>query len=600
MINDNIGGKAKSLYKLQSLNVPIPNFCVIPVSLYEKYIKQVGIENELQRLCESGNFAEAKNRILATPMPSAVEADIMEIYVRAKLADTVSVRSSAINEDGQAQSFAGQYDSFLFVNKSDIPRTVKKCWASLYNTNAAQYRNGTFLLWGMAVIIQNMIDAEKSGIAFSKDPTGKTQCALIEAAQGVGENIVSGIITPSRYLVDDNDTIQRADTILTDAQILKIIGILRRVVKAYGCEIDSEWCVDKANMLYFLQARPITAIAATKKPYVCHITRPFSLMRVQLYRLGEYEGIKALTNTHYYMNPLFICENGVVRVFYNNISQKENPPNIFDYINQNVDMEKAFAEVEKSVQYSMQVIREEVDFDWKRLLANMCRLYPFSSLGNLAGKLPPSVVGESMKWWAAYREKFDKVIWMAEDFLCEAAAKNVPQDYTDYVFLEEAFDSALLDCAKVEERRKGFLYFNNELVVKQTNTTFNKFLDAHAIYIKEDVPLTQDNVLRGTCAYGGYVEGVVRIVNSLDDMASFKKGEIIVSTMTIPQYATIMRDALAIVTDEGGVLCHAAIVARELKIPCVIGTKFASSLLHNGDKVRINADDGIIVFMNNT
>lgn len=597
-MKNNIGGKATSLFKLQELNVPIPKFCVIPITLFEKFIKQTKIDSLLQTYCSNGETLSAKELIVSTPLPKSIADEIMNIYNSAQIADLVSVRSSALNEDGAEQSFAGQYDSFLFVDKSDIPNTVKKCWASLYNINAMSYRKGTFLLWGMAVIIQSMVDATKSGIAFSKDPTGKTPHTLIEAAQGVGENIVSGIITPSRYLVDEKGNIQRFDDILTDEEVSAIIKILRQIVDAYNCEIDSEWCIDKFGKLYFLQARPITAIAATKKPYVCHLTRPFSLMRVQLYHLGEYEGIKSLTDNHYYMNPLFICENGIVRVLYNNISQKENPPNIFSYINNNVDMNKVFDTVKRSVEFITQVIQRKVKFVWREFLLHMCKLYPFSSLGNLAGNLDSRIVGNSMKWWSEYRKNFDKVIWMAEDFLCEIAAENVPEELAEYVFLEEAFDRSLFDPKTIGKRRNGYLYFNGKLIVKQSDNTFNDFLNEHNIYIKENAPISNDKVLRGVCAYGGCVEGYVRIVNNINDMLSFKKGEIIVSSMTVPQYAMIMRDALAIITDEGGVLCHAAIVARELKTPCVIGTKSATLLLRNGDKVRVNGDEGIVILLN--
>ena len=98
----------------------------------------------------------------------------------------------------------------------------------------------------------------------------------------------------------------------------------------------------------------------------------------------------------------------------------------------------------------------------------------------------------------------------------------------------------------------------------------------------------------GQVAYRGQVRGRVKIVNSRKDMPNFKNGEIIVSVMTEPGYLPIMKKAGAFITDEGGLLCHAAIVARELKKPCIIGTKIATKVLKDGQLVEVDAEKGII------
>ncbi len=96
----------------------------------------------------------------------------------------------------------------------------------------------------------------------------------------------------------------------------------------------------------------------------------------------------------------------------------------------------------------------------------------------------------------------------------------------------------------------------------------------------------------GQVAYRGQVEGRVKIVQKRSDLANFNKGEVLVSAMTVPDFIPAMKKAAAIVTDEGGVTCHAAIVARELKIPCVIGTKIATKVFKDGDKVEVDAMKG--------
>jgi len=100
--------------------------------------------------------------------------------------------------------------------------------------------------------------------------------------------------------------------------------------------------------------------------------------------------------------------------------------------------------------------------------------------------------------------------------------------------------------------------------------------------------------LSGKPAFLGRVKGKVRIIDWEKDFSKFKKGEILVTAMTRPEFMSILRKASAIVTDEGGITCHAAIVSRELKIPCVIGTQTATKLLKDGDLVEVDANRGIV------
>ncbi|PIY95624.1 MAG: hypothetical protein COY66_06295 [Candidatus Kerfeldbacteria bacterium CG_4_10_14_0_8_um_filter_42_10] len=100
--------------------------------------------------------------------------------------------------------------------------------------------------------------------------------------------------------------------------------------------------------------------------------------------------------------------------------------------------------------------------------------------------------------------------------------------------------------------------------------------------------------LKGTPAYPGKVKGIVKLIASAKEMSKMNKGDVLVSPATNPNLLPAMKKAKAIITDEGGVTCHAAIVSRELKIPCVIGTRIASKVLKDGDKVEIDAAQGLI------
>jgi phosphohistidine swiveling domain-containing protein len=113
------------------------------------------------------------------------------------------------------------------------------------------------------------------------------------------------------------------------------------------------------------------------------------------------------------------------------------------------------------------------------------------------------------------------------------------------------------------------------------------FTDGHTVGAEADL-------VRGQAGFRGVVRGRVRVVLDMNANHGFQLGEILVTGMTRPEYVPLMRLALAIVTDEGGITCHAAIVSRELKKPCIIGTKIATQVLHDGDLVEVDADAGVV------
>ncbi len=106
--------------------------------------------------------------------------------------------------------------------------------------------------------------------------------------------------------------------------------------------------------------------------------------------------------------------------------------------------------------------------------------------------------------------------------------------------------------------------------------------------------IASNKIITGTIAVKGLAKGVVRVVSSIKVLHSFKAGEILVASMTAPEYVPAMKKAAAVITDEGGITCHAAIISRELGIPCIVGTKFATKILKNGDLVEINAENGTV------
>ena len=115
---------------------------------------------------------------------------------------------------------------------------------------------------------------------------------------------------------------------------------------------------------------------------------------------------------------------------------------------------------------------------------------------------------------------------------------------------------------------------------------------------EESKDMKDVNEIKGVCAYAGNAKGIVKIVNRPVDMKKMNQGDILVSAATTPSVVPAMKKAAAIVTDEGGLTCHASIVSRELEIPCVIGTKIATEVLKEGYEVEVDAGNGIVRILN--
>lgn len=153
-------------------------------------------------------------------------------------------------------------------------------------------------------------------------------------------------------------------------------------------------------------------------------------------------------------------------------------------------------------------------------------------------------------------------------------------------------DKNLPDAEILAERLSGYVYKDDNVVPVND---FIRFLCDNGIDFDElSVPADQET-LKGSVAWpGNVVQGRVQVLMNSDEIRRFRPGSVLVTPMTSPEYLSAMRQAAAIITDEGGVTCHAAITARELKIPCIIGTRFATKILEHGSHVEIDARRGII------
>lgn len=172
-------------------------------------------------------------------------------------ATKVSVRSSASNEDQAAASNAGQYETFLFVDRKHLIESVRKCVASLDAQRVKGYAEHFDLRRGtMNIVVQQMIDSDKAGVLFTASPTNGA-ALLIEAVSGQGENLVSGQVTAHRYEISRKNYRPCADDLLDENEIRRLYDIGKQIRTTFGEEKDIEWAIHNGN-LYLLQMRPIT------------------------------------------------------------------------------------------------------------------------------------------------------------------------------------------------------------------------------------------------------------------------------------------------------------------------------------------------------
>lgn len=429
------GGKGANLAEIYNLKVPVPAGFAITAQAYDYLIKTAGVEDKINELTERISYededglneitSEIREIVEGIKFPEEMKKEIYEAYEDLSAADDqgfqkssaheilkkspefafVAVRSSATTEDLADASFAGQQETFLNVKgKRDLIKSVKKCFSSLFTPRATFYRNRKGFEHSeskISVIVQRMVDADKSGVIFSKDPSTGEDKVVIEAVWGLGEGIVSGKITPDKYIVSNE-------------------------------EIEETEVAEKK-------------IAITR----------------------------------------------------NSAGDKN-------------------------------IVKLSPERSKRQVLKN----YEIKKLAQMALKL---------------EKHYDK-----------------PQDIEFAIEGEEIY------------------------IVQTRPITTVKGKPQEAKEIRGSV------VLKGLAASPGIGTGKIRIIKDMKDLNKIKKGDVLVTGMTNPDMVVSMQKSSAIVTDEGGLTAHAAIVSREMGIPAVVGTQEATTKLKDGEMITVDGFTGRI------
>jgi len=298
---ETVGGKGMSLSKMLLSGLPVPDGFHITTDAYRCFVAENRLEAPIQAVL-AGVSAEDTTTLEAASLaisrlfdqgriPPAVEEAVAEAY--ASLAGaSVAVRSSATAEDLPDASFAGQQETYLNIHgRAQVLSSVKKCWASLWTGRAIAYRlknkiDSTAI--ALAVVVQKLIAADAAGVMFTANPVnGSRSELLINAAWGLGEALVSGLVTPDTLTVrKDTKAILKREIaektqmtirtehgtqeasvpgekknkpVLTKTAILELVRLGLLIEELYQMPMDVEWVIEKEK-IYIVQARPITTL----------------------------------------------------------------------------------------------------------------------------------------------------------------------------------------------------------------------------------------------------------------------------------------------------------------------------------------------------
>ena len=650
------GGKGASLGELMRAQAPVPPGFVVTSFAFCTYFSSEQIQSPVLETMQALKAGQIDLSLAHQRIKSCIEAvelpvELCEAVQKAanQLAvPRVSVRSSATCEDSATSAWAGQLETFLNVSPAEIIGKIRSCWLSLFSESALSYSEHHGFSTGeisVAVVVQQMVDSEISGIGFSVHPvTQEPGIQLIEACLGQGEAIVSGRITPDQFIVERGshrilESITgnqkealwiREDTSkpvwqkldgrgsqpkITLQQVAEYSNLLHRLQTHYGHPIDTEWAIQDGNF-QVLQARPITTLAAEydkkliddSQGWQFTVRRPFFLLAASI--LPYWLDAKHADNTlggHLNEALLIQDETGLMNLFYPHASSEafferigdlfqnhreqlirilryglgiyaQAPPVIEQGLSgfENfTELEVLFADIAQHTTVFpawvlIYIEAHQIDDPEVRSLAEQIRshsLYPVIERNILQ---PLAFQTAEQLGFAEPDRACVLILWS------ELKAGTVTRE-----LLESRYEAIRKGKRFIFQVIDGQETFH---LVSQTGYLLTRLAKQRKLQA-----CTDSNELTGQVAWPGIFQGRARVVLSLDALGqTISPDEILVSIQSNPALMPLLQQCGAIVTDDGGIACHAAILARELKKPTLIGTREATLRIQTGDLIEVD------------
>jgi pyruvate, water dikinase len=298
------GGKGANLGELTAAGLPVPPGFVVSASAYAAFCEETGLRSWIAERLATVDVddtealdraaAEVRAEVEAASLPGWLADGIRDAYLHLGGDEdcAVAVRSSATAEDTESASFAGMNETMLNVRGADaVLDAVRRCWSSLFGARTVYYRAKRGFGQAdmdIAVVVQRQIQSTRAGVMFTIDPaTGASDRLIIEGAFGLGEAVVSGAVSPDRYVVskdglaterrevrrkelaieaapDGGTTTRRLGEeeaelpVLSEEEVREIAALGVRIEAHYGAPQDTEWAIDDAGVVWMLQSRPVT------------------------------------------------------------------------------------------------------------------------------------------------------------------------------------------------------------------------------------------------------------------------------------------------------------------------------------------------------
>jgi len=332
------------------------------------------------------------------------------------------------------------------------------------------------------------------------------------------------------------------------------------------------------------------------------LSRDFSLPSVEAWVNGEIASATQWMKGKQQLLPYIIAErsDNTVRFYYD----LGGPISLPDYLIKRARVDKTFIpQIAKTVIDNIPFIRsiyekeQAVNLDQlKRFTKELKNAYSYcNAMWLFADMDEDKVKGLNLKSLNIVRKMTERLCDSSDMVIRKSLLKIYPQlgELSSVLLTNEIGSRTIPTLKMLKIRYDGYFYANNQLFTDVDKSFVSKKFHLHF----KNVKVKKTKILKGNIIQQGIVRGFVRRLMGHKEINELKTDEILVSPMTIPDFLPAMKKAAAIVTDEGGVLCHAAIVARELKKPCIVGTKFATQILKDGDLVKVDANKGIVTIL---
>lgn len=617
-----LGGKAKNLSILTQHNFPVPRGFVVTLEAFNGSVLKKDAITKINSLID-------KEKLYA-------------------------VRSSALSEDAENESWAGQFESFLNVSEKDIIEKIvdchnsKKSRAIAYSNNSQDFQ--------IAVVVQEMLKNDYAGVIFTKNPITGEDEMITEYIEGLGEDLVSGRKDPNQIIISKNSKL--ADC---PFDLKELCAIANKIVDTFnGVPQDIEYGVVDGK-IYILQSRPITTDFSMEENKI-ELGKPEELFfwgpsRAEPKYMSDFHaGIdifynKLLKNPNMPQPPITLIlfhDHKVVWLLNSNEFSKFTHE-MFEYYEANCNIDKDMEEWKKHVnskdlvsaflttemaEFALYGAETEIINRLKRFDIETRRhiITTFTTpdeelfLNKIDRELiesnNPKEMAKKYSWindgYSGVYDLEDAFKYFEERIkVLNGELPPISNLSSKKAELLETYDLSENEIKSMELLRKMIEFMDNRKAwMMQSRREIKMSFDSieygwyfngkefkhlnkettEALYERYVSFKSATGILKGLVASNGnhhFVSGEVAIATNPTDQIGNDK--ILVCPMTSPSYVPLMRKAKALITDHGGTMSHAAIVAREFGLPAIVGTKSATRELKNGDKIMLNMLTGEII-----